>query len=127
VLDEPPSLNTETDTGPPARQARPLGHKTRRIVLSTPRKAKVGIVQARNYRDSNTRIIQGLTRIYGEDKANAIIGQAQELFIQQNSRMQYGELYVPNNPEVSELFENGQIDEALEMFGANWVIGRPRN
>jgi len=69
--------------------------------------------------EKNTRIIQGLERIYGVEKTRTILEQATAMYHVSNPQVQ-------NEPEVYEMFENGQIDEALESFGASWVIGRPR-
>jgi hypothetical protein len=63
--------------------------------------------------------MQGLERAYGPDKAKSVLEQATSIFHVTNP-------HAENTPELYELFENGQVDQALEMFGANWVIGRPK-
>jgi hypothetical protein len=65
----------------------------------------------------NLRILQGLERAYGFEKAKSVLEQATSIFHVTNPNAE-------NTPELYELFENGQVDQALEMFGANWVIGR---
>ena len=67
----------------------------------------------------NIRILSGLERAYGAERAKSVLEQAVSIFHVANP-------HAENTPEVYELFENGQIDQALEMFGANWVIGRPK-
>lgn len=69
--------------------------------------------------EKNLRILTGLERAYGSEKAKSVLEQAISIFHVANP-------HAENNPELYELFENGQVDQALEMFGANWVIGRPR-
>jgi hypothetical protein len=112
---EPPSPTTEADTNTAAR-ARPLGHKTRRIALSAPRKARIS--QGPREAEKNLRILSGLERAYGSERAKSVLEQAITIFHASNP-------HAENMPELYELFENGQVDQALEMFGATpWVIGR---
>jgi len=97
------------------RQARPK----RRIGLSAPKKARITLSQGPREAAKNIRILSGLERAYGAEKAKSILEQAVSIFHVANP-------HAENNPELYELFENGQIDQALEMFGTSWVIGRPR-
>jgi len=57
--------------------------------------------------------------MFGADKMTAVLAQANTIFHVNNPLAE-------TSPEPYELFENGQIDEALEMFGSSWNIGRPR-
>ena len=84
-----------------------------------PRKAKIMLSQGPRESEKNARIIQGLERIYGVEKTRTVLEQAVTIFHVSNPQIE-------NSPEVYELFEAGLIDEALECFGASWVIGRPR-
>jgi len=62
--------------------------------------------------------LTGLERAYGSEKAKSVLEQAISIFHVVNP-------YAENTPELYELFENGQVDQALEYFGASpWVIGR---
>lgn len=66
----------------------------------------------------NNRIVSGLERIYRENTP-LILSQANEAY-------HYSNPAAESNPEVYELFENGQIDTALESLNLpGWVIGRP--
>jgi hypothetical protein len=93
--------------------------KPRRIALSAPRKARITLSQGPREAEKNLRILSGLERAYGSEKAKSVLEQAISIFHVTNPLAE-------NNPELYELFENGQVDQALEMFGANWVIGRPK-
>ena len=118
-LDEPlgrPFIPTPSASNAPS--PRPLGHKTRRIGLSTPKKARIMLGQGPQEAAKNLRIMSGLERAYGSEKAKSVLDQAISIFHVANP-------HAENSPEPYELFENGQIDQALEMFGASpWVIGR---
>jgi hypothetical protein len=111
---EPDSLSLKGECSNP----RHLGHKTRRIALSAPRKARITLSQGPREAEKNFRILSGLERAYGSDRAKSVLEQAITIFHASNP-------HAENNPELYELFENGQVDQALEMFGASpWVIGR---
>ena len=89
----------------------------RRIGLSAPKKARITLSQGPREAEKNIRILSGLERAYGSEKAKSVLEQAMSIFHVTNP-------HAENSPEPYELFENGQIDQALEMFGASWVIGR---
>jgi len=102
-----------SSTGSERRKARRIG-----IFGPSQKRAKFTIPRPQET-EKNTRIIQGLEKIYGVDKTRTVLEQAETIFHVSNP-------LVETNPETYELFENGQIDEALELFNATWVIGRPR-
>jgi len=110
---------------PVTREPLPLAssarRKARRIGVFGPasQKRAKSMIARPHETEKNTRIIQGLERIYGVEKTRTILEQATAMYHVSNPQVQ-------NEPEVYEMFENGQIDEALESFGASWVIGRPR-
>jgi hypothetical protein len=66
----------------------------------------------------NNRIMSGLERAYGE-RTPLILDQANAAFHYRNPQAE-------TNPELYELMEGGQIDNALESLGLGiWAIGRP--
>ena len=127
----PPMTPQVCPTDEPSGRGLPLGHRsipatralgeqrTRRIGLSAPRKARITLAQGPHEAAKNIRILSGLERAYGSEKAKSVLEQASSIFHAVNP-------HAENSPELYELFENGQVDQALEMFGAQWVIGRPR-
>src|SRR5207249_1479030 len=69
---------------------------------------------------SNARIVEGLSKIYGNDRVQEILVQAQGSYYYRNPASQ-------NTPEIYELFQNGDIDSGLEALGLHsWSIGRPK-
>jgi hypothetical protein len=95
------------------------GHRARpRILIAKPKRSKPAIALGPQESLKNQRIVEGLSRIFGADKMNAVLAQANSIFHVNNPLADV-------NPEPYELFENGQIDEALEYFGTSWNIGRP--
>ena len=127
----PPVTPQVCPTDEPSGRGLPLGHRnipatralgeqrTRRIGLSAPRKARITLSQGPCEAEKNLRILTGLERAYGSEKAKSVLEQAISIFHASNP-------HAENNPELYELFENGQVDQALEMFGASWYIGRPK-
>ena len=71
----------------------------------------------------NSKIFRGLRAQFSNERAQAVLTQAESMF--QQSRFQSG-LRDGNKPEAYELFEGGWIDRALEFLGfGRWAIGRP--
>jgi len=71
----------------------------------------------------NSKIFGGLRAQFSNERAQAVLTQAESMF--QQSRFQSG-LRDGNKPEAYELFEGGWIDRALEFLGfGGWAIGRP--
>ncbi|HYU55834.1 MAG TPA: hypothetical protein VEL71_06410 [Candidatus Dormibacteraeota bacterium] len=71
----------------------------------------------------NSKIFGGLRAQFSNERAQAVLTQAESMF--QQSRFQSG-LRDGNKPEAYELFEGGWIDRALEFLGfGHWAIGRP--
>ena len=66
----------------------------------------------------NDRIWKGLRTQFNEDRVNAVIDQAFTVFYSHNP--------TANRPELYELYENGDLDRALDMAGLRWVIGKPK-
>jgi hypothetical protein len=68
--------------------------------------------------DLNEGILKGLRNQFNQERIDSIIDQAFSI------RM----MKVPdsNRPELYELYETGEIDEALRLFNVRWVIGRPK-
>ncbi len=67
----------------------------------------------------NARVLEGLSRIYG-DRLPEILVQAQGSYFYRNPSS-------TNQPEIYELFQDGDIDAGLEALGLNaWHIGRPK-
>jgi hypothetical protein len=67
----------------------------------------------------NARVLEGLSRIY-RDRLPEILVQAQGSYFYRNPSS-------TNQPEIYELFTNGDIDASLEALGLNaWHIGRPK-
>jgi hypothetical protein len=71
--------------------------------------------------DMNQKIVSGLERAYGPDRAKEIIGQATDSFFYRNRE-------ATTSPELYELYSDGDIDAGIESLGLNrWVIGRFRS
>lgn len=66
----------------------------------------------------NSRIVKGLRVQLNEENMDMAIDQAYSIFYSHNPQA--------NRPELYELYENGDIDRALELMGKRWVIGRPK-
>lgn len=66
----------------------------------------------------NERIVKGLRTQFNQDNTDLAIDQA---FVIRQSKQPDA-----NRPELYELYETGEIDQALEMMGKRWVIGRPK-
>lgn len=66
----------------------------------------------------NERIIKGLRTQFNQDNTDLAIDQA---FVIRQSKQPDA-----NRPELYELYETGEIDQALAMMGKRWVIGRPK-
>lgn len=67
----------------------------------------------------NERIVKGLRTQFNQDNTDLVIDQA---FVIRQSKQPDA-----NRPELYELYETGEIDQALEMMGKRWVIGRPKH
>lgn len=66
----------------------------------------------------NRRIRDGLRQQFNEENTDLAIFQAFQ--IRQSKQPD------ANRPELYELYETGEIDEALELMGKSWHIGRPK-
>lgn len=66
----------------------------------------------------NERILKGLRSQWNQEHVEEIINQA---FVIRQSKEPDA-----NRPELYELYETGEIDQALEMAGKRWVTGRPK-
>jgi hypothetical protein len=67
----------------------------------------------------NDRILSAMRKQFPGEKLDAIIEQAFSVYYSRNGPE-------ANRPELYELYENSDIDTAIEHFGARWVIGRPK-
>lgn len=67
----------------------------------------------------NESVLKGLRIQLSEENTEAAILQAYTIFHERVGSDS-------NRPELYELYENGDIDKALEYFGKSWVIGRPK-
>jgi len=68
--------------------------------------------------DLNEGILKGLRNQFNQERIDSIIDQA--FTIRQAKEPER------NRPELYELYETGEIDEALRLFNVRWVIGRPK-
>jgi hypothetical protein len=68
--------------------------------------------------DLNEAILKGLRHQFNQERIDSIIDQA--FTIRQSKEPD------SNRPELYELYETGEIDEALRLFNVRWVIGRPK-
>jgi len=95
--------------------------KARRIGVFGPatRKTSKSLIARPHETEKNTRIIQGLEKIYGVEKTRTVLEQALTMYHVSNPQIE-------NSPEIYELEQSGYLDQALEFFGQSWVIGRPR-
>ncbi len=67
----------------------------------------------------NENIMKGLRAQFRSENVDTAIDQAFQVFYERMGSDS-------NRPELYELFENGDIDRALEHFGKRWVVGRPK-
>jgi hypothetical protein len=73
----------------------------------------------------NDKVIHGLRAQFNQSRVDAILSQAQSMFLQ--AQFQSGSKS-ENKPETYELVEGGWIDKATEFLGfGRWAIGRPKN
>jgi hypothetical protein len=91
--------------------------------LTSPKKSKAkrflkAITGYRTADDLNEKILKGLRYQFNAERVEMIVDQA---FTIRQSKDPYA-----NRPELYELYETGEIDEALEASGTRWVIGRPK-
>ena len=100
------------------RITRPLsrasGHSLTRKIARSLKHSIVGYSQ----NELNDGVLKGLRYQFMRDRVDSIIEQAFTIFFSRNSDA--------NRPELYELYENGDIDRALEFFKVRWVVGRPR-
>ncbi len=68
--------------------------------------------------DLNETVLKGLRTQFNAERVESIIDQAFSIRMSQTPEA--------NRPELYELYETGEIDKALELFGTRWVIGRPK-
>ena len=68
--------------------------------------------------DLNKRIMDGLRTQFNQENTDMVIDQAFSIFYSHDPDR--------NRPELYELYENGDVDRALEMMNKRWVIGRPK-
>ncbi len=73
----------------------------------------------------NDRVRNGLRTQFNQARTDAILSQAEAMFLE--SQFRDGS-QSDNKPETYELFEGGWIDKATEWLGiGHWAIGRPKN
>jgi hypothetical protein len=73
----------------------------------------------------NDRVTHGLRAQFNQARTDAILTQAETMFLQ--SQYQNGS-QSENKPETYELFEGGWLDKATEFLGiGRWAIGRPKS
>jgi hypothetical protein len=89
-----------------------------RIGVFGPKKTKFTIARPQET-EKNLRIKNGLEAVYGIEKTRTVLEQASSYYHVSNPQS-------PTEPEVYELEQSGYLDQALEFFGQQWVIGRPR-
>ena len=101
-------------------RARPLPNSQTDIypVGSALKKFVKKITGIRSQDDLNNAILKGMRTQFNQANTEAAIDQA---FTIRQSRQPDA-----NRPELYELYETGEIDQALEMMGKRWVIGRPK-
>jgi hypothetical protein len=68
--------------------------------------------------EKNEKIVKGLRYQFSQDRTDQIISQAYAIRM---SKTPYA-----NQPELYELYETGELDEASRMSGSCWVVGRPK-
>jgi hypothetical protein len=62
--------------------------------------------------------MKGLRYQFNQERIDSIIDQAFSIRMMKEPER--------NRPELYELYETGEIDEALRLFNVRWVIGRPK-
>jgi hypothetical protein len=73
----------------------------------------------------NERVTNGLRAQFNQARVDAILSQAESMFLQ--AQFQSGSKS-ENKPETYELVEGGWIDKATEFLGfGRWAIGRPKS
>ena len=95
----------------PKKSRKPRQRRERRIGIGLPLDAI----------ERNSKVISGLQGQYSR------IGLGVEMILDQAKTVYHArERNDQNNPEIYELFEDGDIDQALDILGAPvWIIGRP--
>ncbi len=117
VLDSPKGQDTKLKTNTPLTGS--LAPKKSRKPRAR-RERKIGIGLPSDMIERNSKIISGLQGQYSR------IGLGVELILDQARTVFHTRVPNMNNPEIYELFEDGDIDQALDILGAPiWVIGRP--
>src|SRR6267378_6105614 len=86
--------------------------------LKTTKSFLKAITGYRTQDDLNESILKGLKTQFNQERIDSIIDQAFSIRMSQTPEA--------NRPELYELYETGEIDKALELFGTRWVIGRPK-
>jgi hypothetical protein len=114
-----PNIQPKTQIDPETRRPslrppRPQGHSLTRKIGRSLKHSLVGYSQ----NELNENVLKGLRYQFMRDRVDAIIEQAFTIFFSRNSDA--------NRPELYELYENGDIDRALELFNVRWVVGRPK-
>jgi len=102
------------DPGPSRPLSRASGHSFTRKIARSLKHSIVGYSQ----NELNEGVLKGLRYQFMRDRVDSIIEQAFTIFFSRNSDA--------NRPELYELYENGDIDRALEFFKVRWVVGRPK-
>jgi len=102
------------DPGRPRPLSRAPGHSLTRKIGRSLKHSIVGYSQ----NELNESIVKGLRTQFSQERVEAVIDQAYATFYSHDPDR--------NRPELYELYENGDIDRALESFSVRWVIGRPK-
>ena len=92
----------------------PRGHSLSRKIGRSLKHSIIGYSQS----ELNESIVKGLRYQFSQERVDAVIDQAYATFFSHDPDR--------NRPELYELYENGDIDRALELFSVRWVIGRPK-
>jgi hypothetical protein len=86
--------------------------------LKTTKRFLKAITGYKTQDDLNETVLKGLRTQFNPERVENIIAQAFSIRMSQTPEA--------NRPELYELYETGEIDEALRMFNVRWVIGRPK-
>ncbi|SRR6266566_1447324 len=86
--------------------------------LKTTKTFLKAITGYRTQDDLNETVLKGLRTQFNPERVENIIDQAFSIRMSQTPDA--------NRPELYELYETGEIDKALELFGTRWVVGRPK-
>jgi hypothetical protein len=95
--------------------------KTERLIFPVARGTKrflkklTGII---SQNELNENVMKGLRYQFNQERIDSIIDQAFSIRMMKEPDS--------NRPELYELYETGEIDEALRLFNVRWVIGRPK-